>query len=128
MTGRNSAVVYVEGYPQPGAEPTTFFDMPRWATPASAWPAQSLFAPLAWELRDQGTETALVIEGQQVVWVVYPGRDATTTRLPAPPSSVDWESLFGTDPLAAYVRILEWDESRTFLRRYAESTAVMLQP
>lgn len=129
-TGRTLAALNLDGYPSATLPPTTFLDMPRWRVPESPWPARSLYSPLEWQLPDPGTPLVALYrdQGRKLVWRVYPGKDATVTTLPTPPSSVDEATLLGVEPLQAHLQVLEWDESRTKILRFAESHAVMLQP
>lgn len=126
--GLGSAVIYTNGYPQPG-ELNPLIDVPRWIAPANPTMAHPLHDPLEWELFDPDVNIQLNVYGlNQLVWVAYPGPNAESLTLPAPPSSVDPAALLGTQPLTSYLYAYYYDEAGENLMGYSLAQSILLAP
>ncbi|MBN1770160.1 MAG: hypothetical protein JXB32_02770, partial [Deltaproteobacteria bacterium] len=85
-------------------------------------PRRTVHGTIAWELYDRGVGTWLQVsrESDSRVLVLLEGPvDATALAIPALPSTVDEDELFGTDALVVSVGVFRPDSTGTYTRQFA---------
>jgi hypothetical protein len=106
-----------------------FFDVPVWIKPADPFIPHPLSEALEWESFDATDLTRVTIyRDGRLIWILNKKQDCTSLSLPALPSSVDYETFLGTDPLYTYLNIGDLDASGTKWRHRTQPQVIRLAP
>jgi hypothetical protein len=90
----------IQGYPQPGVVDPPLLDMPNVITPSSGThPVHDL---MEWEWFDASVPRTgvRITSGNDLVWMVWAGPDATSAAVPQPPTGVTAADILVTNPRA----------------------------